>query len=143
MLLDDAGATAGIGVLVLIALYFLPTIVALMRKRPAPGSVIVVNLFLGWTFIGWIVALAMAFGGSPAQAVYVNQIQAPNPMPNPMPAPPPLSFTLSADSRYWWDGARWIDADAIVPPMAMRSPDGAMWWDTRRWRAVPQVCDIA
>lgn len=40
------------------ALYFLPSIIA--RKKPNNGSVLVVNLFLGWTLIGWVVALAMA-----------------------------------------------------------------------------------
>lgn len=50
--------------LVLIAvafvLYWVPLIVAARRKVPNVGSVAVVNLFLGWTIIGWIVALAMA-----------------------------------------------------------------------------------
>jgi hypothetical protein len=47
--------------LVVLALYFLPSIVAVARKVTHQGSVIVINLFLGWTFIGWVVALAMAF----------------------------------------------------------------------------------
>jgi len=55
------------------ALYFLPSILALMRKVPNVGSVIVINVFLGWTFIGWIVALAMAMRSRPvATNVYVN-----------------------------------------------------------------------
>jgi len=40
--------------------YFLPTIVAVYRKVPNQGSVAVINVFLGWTLIGWVVALAMA-----------------------------------------------------------------------------------
>ncbi len=40
--------------------YFLPTIIAASRKVPNGGSVLVINLFLGWTLIGWVVALAMA-----------------------------------------------------------------------------------
>lgn len=46
--------------LVVLALYFVPSIVAVARKVTHQGSVIVINLFLGWTFIGWVVALAMA-----------------------------------------------------------------------------------
>lgn len=46
--------------IVLIVLYFLPTMIAAERKVPNRGSVLVINLFLGWTFIGWVVALAMA-----------------------------------------------------------------------------------
>lgn len=48
-----------------LALYGLPTIVALYRGMTNTGSVFVVNLFLGWTVIGWIVALAMAAGTAP------------------------------------------------------------------------------
>lgn len=40
--------------------YFLPSVVAAERGVPHLGSVVVVNLFLGWTFLGWVVALAMA-----------------------------------------------------------------------------------
>lgn len=54
------------------ALYFVPTIVALARKVPNVGSVIVVNLFLGWSFIGWIVALALACRSkAPAPTMYL------------------------------------------------------------------------
>ena len=43
-----------------LALYFLPTIVAVNRRVPNVGSVVVINIFLGWSFIGWVVAMAMA-----------------------------------------------------------------------------------
>jgi len=39
-------------------LYFLPTIVA--RNGDRAGPVFVLNLFLGWTLIGWVVAFAIA-----------------------------------------------------------------------------------
>ena len=38
--------------------YFLPTLAA--SGKPQDAQVFVINLFLGWTFIGWVVALAMA-----------------------------------------------------------------------------------
>jgi hypothetical protein len=41
-------------------LYFVPLIVAALRRVRNLGSVAVVNFFLGWTLIGWVVALAMA-----------------------------------------------------------------------------------
>jgi hypothetical protein len=40
--------------------YWIPTIVAAVRRVPNVGSVAVINFFLGWTIIGWVVALAMA-----------------------------------------------------------------------------------
>ena len=42
-------------------LYWTPTIVGAARNAN-PGPVAVVNGLLGWTGVGWIVALAMAAG---------------------------------------------------------------------------------
>jgi hypothetical protein len=44
--------------LILTALYFLPSIIG-RDKRDAMG-VFLVNLFLGWTLIGWVVAFLWA-----------------------------------------------------------------------------------
>lgn len=58
-----AGAVAGLLlVFVALAAYFAPTIVAFARHHHQANTVLVVNLFLGWTFVGWVVALAMAVG---------------------------------------------------------------------------------
>ncbi|MEA2370417.1 MAG: hypothetical protein QOH12_811 [Solirubrobacteraceae bacterium] len=48
-------------VLLLICLYFVPTVVAVKRAHHQLSAILIVNVFLGWTFIGWVVALAMAF----------------------------------------------------------------------------------
>lgn len=42
--------------------YFIPTVVVLARRHRSPGPTIVVNTLLGWTGIGWVVALAMSLG---------------------------------------------------------------------------------
>jgi len=47
-------------VLLAIALYFVPAIVASRRRVTNENSVYVINLFFGWTLVGWVVALAMA-----------------------------------------------------------------------------------
>ena len=71
MLAQDSNSGAGpTGVLILIlliALYFLPTIIAANRHVPNVGSVVVINVLLGWTLIGWIVALAMAASSVPSE----------------------------------------------------------------------------
>ena len=60
-------AAAGFAeIIVLFAAYFAPVITALARKVPNRGSVIIVNVFLGWTVVGWVVALAMACRSKPA-----------------------------------------------------------------------------
>jgi Superinfection immunity protein len=43
-----------------VCLYFLPTIIAVARKVRNEGSIVVINVFLGWTLVGWVIALAMA-----------------------------------------------------------------------------------
>lgn len=48
------------GFIVFLAFYMIPTIVAVIRKVTNQGSVAVINIFLGWTLIGWVVALSMA-----------------------------------------------------------------------------------
>jgi hypothetical protein len=61
--------SAFVGLLIAFALYFVPLVIALMRKVPHLGSVIVINVFLGWTIIGWVVALAMACRSKPHYVV--------------------------------------------------------------------------
>ena len=41
-------------------LYFTPTIVASSRKKKNIMAIGVLNFFLGWTVIGWIVSLVWA-----------------------------------------------------------------------------------
>lgn len=43
-----------------LALYFLPTIIVLARRKKNVLGPILVNVLLGWTIIGWIVALIWA-----------------------------------------------------------------------------------
>ncbi len=66
------------------ALYLLPLIVALSRKVPNVGSIVIINIFLGWTFIGWIVALAMAFRDRTTSQVAIH-----NHYSSATPPPPP------------------------------------------------------
>lgn len=47
-------------VLFLTGLYFLPAIVASHRCYPNRTPIFVINLFLGWTFLVWVISLAWA-----------------------------------------------------------------------------------
>lgn len=40
-----------------IVVYFLPAIIAISREHQHRISILLLNLFLGWTAIGWIAAL--------------------------------------------------------------------------------------
>lgn len=55
------------------AAYLLPVFIACARPVRNFGSILVIDLFLGWTGIGWIVALAMAVRSTEPQAVQVWQ----------------------------------------------------------------------
>jgi hypothetical protein len=39
-------------------IYFLPTGIALWRRHANWIAILIVNFFLGWTLVGWVVALA-------------------------------------------------------------------------------------
>jgi len=56
----------GIFIIVLVVtLYFLPTIIAGKRNHPHDGTIFALNLLLGWTFIVWIVLLIWAIFEKP------------------------------------------------------------------------------
>jgi len=43
-----------------IVLYNLPWIIALKRKLPNTLAIFLLDFFLGWSFVGWVVALVWA-----------------------------------------------------------------------------------
>jgi hypothetical protein len=51
-----------------LVLYFLPAIVASCREHHNKSAILALNLFLGWTFVGWVIALVWSLTNS-AQAV--------------------------------------------------------------------------
>ena len=65
---SDPGAQVIADILIVagIIVYWVPSIMAAVRRVPNTGSVVVINLFLGWTVVGWVVALAMASRSIPA-----------------------------------------------------------------------------
>ena len=47
--------------ILVVVIYFAPTVVAYQNKKDNKVSILVLNLFLGWTFIGWVIALVWAY----------------------------------------------------------------------------------
>jgi hypothetical protein len=74
----------------LIIPYFLPTIIAIIRRSSSTGGIFMLNFFLGWTFIGWIASLIWAITSRNNSTVIVNNIyqQAPG---QPYAPPPPYT----------------------------------------------------
>lgn len=46
------------------AVYFLPTIVCINRRHLNSNAISILNLLLGWTLIGWVVAIIWAMTAS-------------------------------------------------------------------------------
>ena len=59
---DDAETNLSIALAVAVALplYLLPAIIARLRKHPYVAGIFLLNLLLGWTFLGWVGALVWA-----------------------------------------------------------------------------------
>lgn len=47
------------------AIHFLPTIIAALRHGRSVGGIFLLNLLLGWTVIGWVIALVWALRDQP------------------------------------------------------------------------------
>ena len=57
----------------LVVLYFVPAAIAADKEKHNAGAIYALNLFLGWTLIGWVVSLVWALTkDAPAPSVQVN-----------------------------------------------------------------------
>lgn len=43
-----------------LALYFLPSIIGFKKDQPNKVAIFLLNLFLGWSLVGWVVSLVWA-----------------------------------------------------------------------------------
>ena len=57
--------------LTLFVLYWLPTIIAIVRHAPSALGVAALNFFFGWTVIGWFLALFWALAAHAGPQVIV------------------------------------------------------------------------
>jgi len=69
----------GIGEIIIIGIiiflfYFLPTWIAFSRKKRNVTPILLVNLLLGWSIIGWIVALIWAVSTQTVDVVQSSEV---------------------------------------------------------------------
>lgn len=98
--------------------YLLPWAVAATRGRSNQAAIGVLNLFLGWSVIGWIVALVMACqahqtGGGATTVIVAQQFpnarfQGPPSTPQGLPAAGWYPSTSGPGQQYW-DGWAWTE----------------------------------
>ncbi len=55
--------------LIFIVPYFIPAFIANSRKKTNAGAIFALNLFLGWSLIGWVIALVWALSN---QQIIIN-----------------------------------------------------------------------
>jgi len=75
------GGSVGLVILAfLVALYFLPSIKAYQDKKTNRQAILALNIFLGWTLVGWVVALSWAYTKDiqPTTAVAVSSVFCPS-----------------------------------------------------------------
>jgi Superinfection immunity protein/Protein of unknown function (DUF2510) len=100
---NDSGGAFGVALIVLFieVLYLLPTIVAVGRNTNSIATTILINLFLGWSLIGWVFAFVSAVGPTKKERAVYTSLLTQAAAPRPASAP-----TFSPDgSHYWHDGA--------------------------------------
>ena len=62
--------------LISIAGYFVPSIIAGARGHESTILIVLLNLFLGWTFFGWVIALIWSMTGKSGKASQVQETRA-------------------------------------------------------------------
>jgi hypothetical protein len=95
-------------VAVVLAAYLSPTITAGVRRVPNVGSVLAINLLLGWSLVGWALAWAMALRTRPPRRPALPAAVGPGWYPDP----------LRPGRLRYWSGGAWSDAvhDSSSPP---------------------------
>lgn len=57
-------------IILALIVYVLPSAIASSRNAKATMGIIILNLFLGWCFVGWVAALIWAVTGITSQEHY-------------------------------------------------------------------------
>lgn len=99
-------ASGFLGILVMLALlvagcalYFAPTIVAVLERSRNLAAVAIINTFLGWTLLGWVAALAIAVWPD-SRREPPRWMPYPYPPQQQWPAQPPMWHTDTAPPAY-------------------------------------------
>ena len=119
---------AGVGIFGFIALlfvpYWIPTIIAFRRKHPSKASILVLNMFLGWTFFFWIVSLVWALSnnkvGQTPNIVITNYAGSPADF-----IPPPPAYKVGqVVNGYKFNGQGWDPVIKDTQPAALTHKKG-------------------
>jgi hypothetical protein len=114
----------GLFLVILFVPYWLPTIIAFVRQQPSKWGILALNLLLGWTFLGWVVALVWALSSNSAgggHTIIVNTTVAP--AAGTAPGAPPLQHQVGdVVNGHRFDGVSWVPLQAPPPPPEQPTP---------------------
>jgi hypothetical protein len=71
---DQTTILIGVGVLILLGIYFLPGLIASHRRHQNSGWIWVLNLFLGGTGVAWLILLIWAFQSPPVTVIRADPV---------------------------------------------------------------------
>jgi len=71
---DSTSFVVMIVIIGLIATYFLPTIIALILHKRNTLAIFMLDLFLGWSLIGWVIALVWAVAKDKEQMIIIQNM---------------------------------------------------------------------
>jgi hypothetical protein len=96
------------------AMYLLPALIGSIRRVPDAGTVVAINVLLGWTLIGWAIALAMALRSARQPGAVVQIVQN-------LPAAPPPSLAPTPSAGQDWAGrpGPYPFRDGSPPPLVL------------------------
>jgi len=99
-----------------VAIYLLPLLLGIVRRAPDIAVIAILNIFLGWTFAGWVAALALALRSLQPSVPTVQVVQQLPYSPWPMIPPrhpwqaPPLMLPPPVADEYRPD---WVGGDEL------------------------------
>ena len=114
--------------------YMLPWAIAATRNKSNTAAIALINLLLGWSLVGWIVALVMSLTSEAQPAVYLNTAVLPGQYPHygqpaygpgaaQAPALPPGQQQPTYGGQPNWYGNQSSEPTAIIP----QSDDANRW----------------
>jgi Superinfection immunity protein len=119
-------AAMGIGLLLVLLFvpYWLPTIIAFVRHQPSRGGILALNLFLGWTFIGWVLALVWSLSDNSARGGHTVIVHTAPPATSTAGGtpPPPQHQVGDVVNGHRFDGSTWVPLQTPPAPPAPPSP---------------------